>query len=170
MTDQSFRMRLPLCNDCYKRNFTEAPETTTRDSGELARFARWRTAGLMTGSLIAGVAFILLMNVVPLPGTLAAIEKLWLYPIVLAGVVFAVTFGATKARNRSIENNLVAANYDIKLHRAYVIASTQPEIPTESDFAVFIELDNDGWARECAEHNDWEYRIKENQPEKENKQ
>ena len=165
-----FRVRLPLCPNCYSRNFIEAPETLTRDSGKLAGFARWRATGIMIASLTAGAAFILLMDILPLPLALGSIESLWMYPMVLSATLFTLTFGLTSLENRRVKKALQSAKYDIKLHRAFIIASTQPEFSAPTDIAVFIEMDNDRWAKECADHYGWEYRIKENQPEKENHQ
>jgi len=162
-----FRVRLPLCPDCYSKNFVEAPETLTRDSGKLAGFARWRSTGIMIASLVAGVAFILLMDILPLPLALGSIESLWLYPMAGSAALFTVTFGLTTLVNRRVKKTLQSAKYDIKLHRAFIIASTQPEFSAPTDIAVFIEMDNDHWAKECANQYGWEYRIKENQPEKE---
>jgi hypothetical protein len=162
----SFRLRLPLCSNCYAKNFIEAPETLSRDEGKLGELARLRSAGVLTASLFACAAFVLLMNVLPLPASLADISKLWLYPMGVSALLFLITLGLTALKNRSLELTLHNAEYDIKLHRAYVIAATLPEEPVPSDVAVFIEMENDGWVKETAEKNGWDYRFKENQPEK----
>ncbi len=86
----------------------------------------------------------------------------------ISAAIFTLTFGLTALQNRRIKKALQSAKYDIKLHRAFIIATTQPEFSAPKDIAVFIEMDNDRWAKECADQNGWEYRIKENQPEKEN--
>lgn len=163
-----FRVRLPLCPNCYSSNFIEAPETLTHDSGTLGLIARWRSTGILVASLVAGVGFILLMEILPLPLALNSIERLWSYPMTISAAIFTLTFGLTALQNRRIKKALQSAKYDIKLHRAFIIATTQPEFSAPKDIAVFIEMDNDRWAKECADQNGWEYRIKENQPEKEN--
>ena len=169
-SDIVFRLRLPLCSECYAKNFTEAPETLTHDSGELGTLARWRAAGMLTASLIAGVAFILLMNLFPLPASLSEVTNFWLYPIGISVVIFMLTLGLTELKNRSLKKALHTAKYDIKLHRAYVIAATLPQTPDPAEIAVFVEMGNESWLKECADNHGWEYRVKENQPEKENQQ
>lgn len=169
-SDVTFRLRLPLCADCYTRNFIEAPETLTRDGGKLGNMARLRSAGIVTASLIACTAFILLMNVLPMPAPLAAVPNLWLYPMGASALVFMLTLGLTALKNRSLKMALQAVKYDIKLHRAYVIAATLPDTPEPSEIAVFVEMENGGWVKETADNHGWDYRVKENQPEKENQQ
>ncbi len=162
----SFRLRLPLCEECYQKNYTEAPETVTRDSGPLAVAARYRSAGIISGSLIASVAFILLMKVIPLPAALAGINYLWLYPIALAALIFCLTYGLAWFKNRHIEHALKKNNYDLQLHRAVVSARTQFEKPVDEDVAVVVELENDGWATECAVFYGWISSASETQTEK----
>lgn len=162
----SFRLRLPLCEKCYQKNFTEAPETMTRDAGPLAVAARYRSAGILSGSLIACVAFILLMKVVPLPATLTGINYLWLYPIALAALILCITYDLNWLKNRQIERELKTNNYDLQLHRAAVSARTQFEKPVDEDVAVVIELENDGWADECADFYGWISSASETQTEK----
>lgn len=162
----TFKLRLPLCENCYQHNFIEAPETITKDTGPLAVAARLRSAGILIGSLIACVGFILLMKVIPLPAVLASITYLWLYPIALAALILEITYILTSLKNRHLENMLKKGNYDIQLHRAIVFASTQYNRPTEEDTAVVVELINDGWATECAKINGWKSSALETQKEK----
>jgi len=162
----TFKLRLPLCEKCYQNNFVEAPETMTGDSGPLAVAARLRSTGILIGSLIACVGFILLMKVIPLPAILANITYLWLYPIALAALILEIIFILSSLKNRQIVNMLKKDNYDIQLHRAIVFAKTQYNKPAEEDTAVVIETKNDGWAMECAEINGWNSSALETQKKK----
>ena len=163
----TFQLRLPICENCYQKNFIEAPETMKHDGGPLAGAARLRAAGIVTGSLVACVAFILLMKVIPLPAVLAAITYLWLYPIGLAALILGITYGLSAIKNQQIESMLKMNNFDIQLHRASVIAKVQFEKPMEDDTSVVVELNNDDWALECAKINGWKSSASETQIEKE---
>jgi hypothetical protein len=162
----TFQLRLPLCSDCYQKNFIEAPETMTRDQGPLGSAARLRSAGVIAGSLVACTAFILLMKVIPLPKNLARIEYLWLYLVAISAAILALTYGLSAIKYNHSRQMLKNGNSVIQLHRAAVLAKIQYEKPAADDVAVVIELNNDAWAEECAEFYGWTYQIVETQSKK----
>jgi hypothetical protein len=166
-TSKSFQLRLPLCGQCQRMNFTEAPETMRKDDGPLGRLARWRSVGIALGTISAGIAFILLMKFVPLPAPYSQLGYFWLYPVSLSLFFFLMTFGLTALKSRGVIKSLINENYDIQLHRASVTTTMQYEMPGLDDAAVVIEIENDRWAAECASLNKWEYQKTSNLPEKE---
>jgi hypothetical protein len=151
----SFRLRLPLCELCYQANFIENPDSCDRDANPLGRIAHWRSVGIITASLVACLAFIVLMRFIPLPATMPWLQNLWLMQIGLALLIYAITFGAVELKNQKLRQNLVDRQYDAHFHRAEVFAKMQLEDPRPDDVAVIATLENDGWADECADHYGW---------------
>jgi hypothetical protein len=165
-TDVHFRLRLPLCEDCYRRNFIEVPESVEKDRNPLAAFARWCMVGLRAGILFALAAFLLLLKIFKLP-ILEANPYLWLYLSAAALALIGITALATSLKNRWINQILTNNGYNFKLHRATAFAMLQSQDAAPDDIAVTLELENDGWAGECAKNYSWESQLVDDQPEKE---
>lgn len=165
-TSIPIRLRLPLCDKCYRQNFMEAPETTGRDKNPLGVFARWRTFGIQVGSIFALIAFLILMDIFKLPSPLAEIRRIWLYPIGASLLVFAATFGSTALKNRNLKNSLALMGYNFKLHRALSFGAIRSEETPDDTAAVSVVLENDTWAGECATNRGWKTQVDGNQPEK----
>jgi hypothetical protein len=166
----SFRLRLPLCENCYRKNFMEVPETMDRDKTSLGLAARWRSFGIILASLFTGASFILLMNVVNLPTSFAGGKSLWLSLITIAAALYALTFGAVALKNRQLKQQLLADKYDLKLHRAAVEATMQAETPEPDDVAVTVGLENDSWAPDCAQKFGFKVQNKDTQTKKDDVQ
>lgn len=165
-TDLTFRLRLPLCEDCYRRNFIESPESIEKDRNPLAAFARWRAVGLRTGILFALAAFLLLLNVIQLP-LLEENPYLWLYLCGVGLALIGITELARSFKNRRINQILTNNGYNFELHRASAFAMLQSRDAAPDDIAVTLELENDDWASECAKNYSWESQLVADQPEKE---
>ena len=158
-TNISFKLRLPLCETCYQVNFIENPDSVVHDQTPLGQFSRARSIGIKVASSVAGIAFILLMKIMPLQSVIAASPNLWLYFIAAALVLFAITFGSTFLKNQSIKSSLTSSDFKVKLHRAVAYETIQIETAQPDDPAVFVTLENDQWAKECAEKNGWELEL-----------
>lgn len=151
------RIRLPLCETCYQANFLENPDSCKNDLTPLGKAAYWRSIGITAASLVAGLAFILLMKIIPLPAGIPWIQSLWSILIGLALVFLAITFGIIESINKHLRHNLSEQNYNAQLHRADIAAGIQLDDPQPEDVAVTIRLQNDLWAEECARHRGWAY-------------
>lgn len=151
----SLRIRLPLCETCYRANFLENPDSCKHDPTSLGKVAHWRSIGITTASLVACLAFVLLMKVIPLPAAIPWIQSLWSALIGLAFVLLAITFGLIEFINRNLRRYLSEHNYNAQLHRADINTSIQFDDPQPDDVAVMIHLQNDLWAEECAYHRGW---------------
>ena len=159
-----FCVRLPLCEPCYQANFIENPDSCQHDPTALGKIAYWRSLGLVTGSLITCLAFILLMKVIPLPAAIPWMQSLWLMLIGLALLIYAITLGAVEIKNRQIRQSLNAENAS-KFRRAELFAKMQLEDPRPMDIAVTATLQNDGWAEECATFKGWTFEKIESKTE-----
>lgn len=154
-TSARVSLRLPLCESCYQKNFTEDPDTCRNDGNSFARIARWRKLGINFGSVFAGVAFVLLMKVIPLPESVPWLKFLWMILVLIAMGIYAVTFGLVELKNRRLLEQLRAKKFDFSLRRAEVFAVRQMEDPEPDDVAVTVALKNDAWANECAGQHGW---------------
>ena len=161
-----FKLRLPLCADCYQANFLEDPVSLAQDRNPLGKIAHLRSLGLTTGSLFAGIAFILLMQVIPLPAVVASIKYFWLYWVGVAALIFGITLGLAQIKNQDIKTSLSAKNYNFKHLRAITLAKIQIEKSESTNIAVILTLENDIWAKECAYNYGWKTENKEPQIEK----
>ena len=153
----SLRIRLPLCKTCYQANFLENPDSCKHDPTSLGKAAHWRSIGITAASLVAGLAFILLMKIIPLPVAIPWIQSLWSILIGLALVLLAITFGIIESINKHLRRDLSEQNYNAQLHRADIDAGIQLDDPRPEDVAVTVRLQNDLWAEECACHHGWVY-------------
>jgi hypothetical protein len=149
------RIRLPLCETCYQANFIEDPNTCSLDPNPLGKAARWMSIGIKAGSVVAGLAFILLMKVIPIPSTIPWIQSLWSILIGLALLIYAIVFGVTELTNRKLRLGLNERGYNARLHRAEIYVKMQLEDPQPEDEAVVINMQNDDWAEECAYNHGW---------------
>ncbi len=166
--NKSFRLRLPLCEKCYRASFIEDPETFTADKTRLGKIARLRSACIKIAAGIALIGFVLLMDILPLPAVLADIPFFWLY-IILGGVaLLALVFGATALLGRSIQRSLGPSDYNLRYPRAVAYETIETEKPSPSKTAIFLRLANETWATECAHANHWKYESTDLPSEKEN--
>jgi hypothetical protein len=154
-TSIKINLRLPVCESCYKANFIENPDSCTGDRSPLSRAARARKFGINLGSVFAGAAFILLMKLFPLPEEIPWLKYLWMILVLIAMIIYGITFGLTELLNRKLRNQLKESGYDASLRRAEVFAVKQQEDPEPDDVAVTVALNNDTWARECAHFYRW---------------
>ena len=154
-TSARVNLRLPLCESCYQKNFTEDPDSCRNDKNLFARIARWRKLGVNIGSVFAGAAFILLMKVVPLPENIPWLKFLWMILVLIAMIIYAITFGLMELKNRHLLGQLREKKFDFSLKRAEVFAVRQMEDPEPDDVAVTVAVRNDAWAYECAGQYDW---------------
>lgn len=162
-----FNLRLPLCETCYQVNFIENPDSCDHDATRLGRIAHWRSSGIITASLIACLAFILLMKIIPLPAATFWTQWLWLILMGVALILFGIFFGLTEIINRQIRHELVKSSNKTNLRRADVFAKMQMEDPQPQDVAVTATLQNDSWAEECAAAYGWAFeRIESDKLEK----
>lgn len=163
-----FRLRLPVCENCYTANFVDNPDSCEHDTNDFGRIARLRSAGILTASLLAGAAFILLMKFFPLPAQIPWLQYLWMILIAAAMLLFGLTYGWMEIKNKEIRGRLKEQNYDFSLRRAYAYARMQVEDPEPDEAALIIALQNDDWAKECATHYAWKIEA-ENQDDLEAK-
>jgi hypothetical protein len=165
--ERSVSLQLPVCEHCHQMDFIEAPESMLRGSDSFAIVAQRRSAGIISASLIACIAFILLMKIIPLPSAPSWLGSLWLYLAAVSVLGLLATNFLVSRINRKIRTQLQKNGYDIKLHRAAVTAKMQYEQPAAGDTAIVLQLENDSWAFECAEKFGWRCSKLENHPEKE---
>lgn len=165
--EKSIRLQLPVCERCHQMDFTEAPESMLRGSDSYAVMARRRSAGIISASLIACTAFILLMKVIPLPTAPTWLGSLWIYLAAISVLGLLATNYFVSRENSKIKAQLHKNGYDMKLHRAAVTAKMQYARPAANDPAIVLQLENDSWASECAEKFGWQCTKLENHPEKE---
>lgn len=166
-TNIAFRLRLPLCETCYQVNFLENPDSVDQDKTPLGEIAKWRSIGIKIAALIACFAFILLMKFIPLPAAVSSITYLWLYLIGLSSVLFAIVFGLTHIKNQNIKKRLASANFNVKLHRAIAYEAIQGEDAQPDNPAVFVTLENNAWAKDCADIYGWNFELTDSPSEKE---
>jgi hypothetical protein len=159
------RVRLPLCETCYRANFIENSNTCGLDPNPLGKTAHWMSIGITAGSLVACLSFILLMKVIPLPSTIPWIQSLWSILIGLALLIFVIVFGVTELINRKLRLSLNELGYNAQLHRADIYVKMQLEDPQPEDEAVVINMQNDGWAEECAYNHGWVFEKIESKSE-----
>jgi hypothetical protein len=154
-TSKKISLRLPLCEACYQANFIENPDSCVKDQNKLGKIAHWHSVCFTTSSLVTGLAFILLMKVIPLPAEFPWLQFLWLMLIGMALLIFAISFGLLQLKNHQLRSSLKELNYDFQLHRAEVFAKMQKDDPQADDVAVTALLQNEDWAQECGDHYGW---------------
>jgi membrane protein implicated in regulation of membrane protease activity len=165
--EMSIRLQLPICERCHQKDFTEAPDSMLHGSDMYAGMARRRSAGIISASLIACAAFILLMKIIPLPPVPSWLGSLWIYLAAVSVLVLLATNFFVSRENNKIKAQLQKNGYDLKLHRADVTAKMQYERQAAGDTAIVMQLENDSWAADCAEKFGWNCLMLENHPEKE---
>lgn len=152
-----FNLRLPLCETCYQVNFIENPDSCDHDATRLGKIAHWRSSGIIAASLIACLAFILLMKIIPLPANSLWFQWLWLILMGVALILYGIFFGLTELINQQIRRELGQSGRKASLRRAAVFAKMQMEDPQPQDVAVTTTLQNDAWAEECAAAYGWAF-------------
>ena len=163
--NKTFKLRLPLCETCYRASFMEDPESCTDDATSLGKIARIRSMCIKIAATIALVGFVLLMGILPA----SQIPFLWLYVILVGVGLLGIVFGGTAFYGRQIRKNLPITNYVIRYPRAIVYEAIETEKPGPGKTAVFLRLKNEGWAQDCANQQHWNISSTDSPSEKESK-
>ena len=150
-------LRLPVCESCYQANFIEDADSCKLDENDLGKIAKWRARAINIISVFTGIAFILLMKIIPLPANVMWLQYLWLILVGAALFFYGILFGLMELKNRKLREQLSQSGFDFSSRRAEVFAVKQLENPNPEDVAVTVALKNEPWAEACAGHFGWEF-------------
>lgn len=155
---QSYRLKLCVCETCYKSDYLTHPEVLDRGNSPLAKIAQFHSMAWTIGALLACCGFLLLTPIIPANGILSTIKQMWQVPVSVGVLVLFLTWLSQKKYQSKVLHQIEKANPAFRpLARAevhtYVLRNE--EDPTAT--ALEIILQNESWAEACANNNQWKF-------------
>lgn len=157
-TTRDYRVKLSVCETCYKSDFLTRPELLNFDKTPLARISRFHSTAWTIGALLAGFGFVLLTPVIPPNGILSTIKQMWQFPVIIGVIVLLLTWLSQKKYQAKVLHEIEIDHPNFKpLTRAEIRSIVMPDEEDLSATALEILLENESWAEACAQKNHWKY-------------
>lgn len=152
-----YRLRLPLCEDCYKADFLLSPDDCAKDDTPQGKIAHRFSLGLSIGAIFAAAGFLLETGLIPETATTAGIKSYWWLPAGIGLLIVTVVWFFQHQEQAKIKKELEAKNFDFSHSvRAELRSTIIDEQPGDEDAALEIIMPNESWANEFAQ----EYQLK----------
>ncbi len=151
--NHNYKLRIPLCERCYRQDYLQSPETLAGDDTRLGQLSSMQNFLRTLGSLSAAIGLLLLTPLVPAIGFLAVLKTGW-WVNLAAGLVLVLT--ALLSQTIAKKSLLKALEKEGEFNRELVRAEVRTPIFTDpadlSQVALEIRMYNVEWARQCAAH------------------
>ena len=162
--NHNYKLRIPLCERCYRQDYLQSPETLAGDDTRLGQLSSMQNFLRTLGSLSAAIGLLLLTPLVPPAiGFLAVLKTGW-WVNLAAGLVLVLT--ALLSQTIAKKSLLKALEKESEFYRELVRAEVRTPIFSDpadlSQVALEIRMNNVEWARQCAAHYQFGFKeIKE---------
>lgn len=154
--NQRYRLRIRVCETCYRIDFTSNPEDFEKDNTPLGKLARIYSRLFTIGTVIAAIGLLLMTDLIPRSSNLGEVKGYWPYitgPSML--LILAVWFHQ-RVRQKKIVDALTASGIDIENRpRAEIRTPILEDGKDPLAIPLEISIHDEQWAVECAAHYNW---------------
>lgn len=148
---QPYRLKLRLCETCYRIDFVTSMEELEKDNTAQGRLARLYHRVYTFGAIIAGAGLLLMTSLIPENSVLGGIKLYWPYIIGIGGfIIMAVWLHQRSSMRKAMEE---LESHGIALESRPRAEVRTPVLDDENDpLAVPLEIHihDETWAAECA--------------------
>ncbi len=164
---ENYLLKVGVCETCFKSDFLTHPEVLDHNNSQLARISRFHSKAWTIGGLLACIGFLLLTPIIPQNGILSTIKQMWQVPVIMGVIVLFLTWLSQKKYQTKVLHEIEAANPGFQpLARAEVHTYVLRDEEDPNATALEILLDNEEWAKACANDHQWKFEQTSN-PENE---
>ncbi len=144
-----YRLRFPVCEDCYKADFLNTTDNFVKDNTPLGRIAKRFSTGLTIGALFAALGIVFTTGLIPNTAAISAIKGYWWIPAGIGVLIVAVVWFLQNQTQSKIRAELQEKHYDFSLsQRLETIKFNIDAKPKDDDIVLKLSLMNESWAKE----------------------
>ncbi len=107
--NQAYRLRIRICEICYRTDFVTSIEELEKDDTRLGRLARTYARAFSIGGVIAGFGLLLMTNLIPADSALGGVKLNWPFITGAGGAIILMAWLHQRDRMRRILEELEAA-------------------------------------------------------------
>lgn len=146
-----YRLRLPLCENCYRADFLLSPDDCAKDDTLQGKIAHRFSIGLSIGAAFAAVGFLMETGLIPETASTAVFKSFWWLPAGIGLLIVAVVWFLQHREQEKIRAELEAKKFDFsRSTRAELRSAILETQPKDDDTVLEVILPDETWANEFA--------------------
>jgi len=162
--NQPYRLRIRVCESCYRADFVGFSEEFENDHTPLGRLTRIYSRLYTVGAVIACAGLLLMTRIIPVDSTLGSLKDYWPYLVGTGGAVIIGVWLHLRNTQRKIRDALETSTPPHNPRpRAEVRTPVLDNLDDPRVSALEIRLSDEEWANECASQKHWATEIYESQ-------